>query len=229
MELMQHVIGRGRRTDRHHPAHLFDVPPCGEHGGAAEAVADQQLWRAMLRAQPVGGGHQVLHIGRKIGVAELALAAAEPGEIEAQHAEAARHQRAGDPRRCQRILAAGEAVREQHEGAGDRVRQRQGSGQGRTAATRKLDALLRWHGQSPPRVWGTKLPRAGRVRQPLITGRALAVRARHAVLAGAVAAGLSQPLSEPRRTGESQSQRNHSNGQDRSRKPRPFGIRASDL
>ena len=86
-----------------------------QHRRAAEAVADQDRGRLKHLAQVVRGRHQIGDVGRKRRVGELAFARAEPGEIEAQHRDAARRQPFGDALRRQHVLAAGEAVREQRE------------------------------------------------------------------------------------------------------------------
>ena len=67
----------------------------------------------MHRAQMVRGRDQIGDVGGELRVGELALARAEPGEIEAQHRDAARRQPFGDALGRQHVLAAGEAVREQ--------------------------------------------------------------------------------------------------------------------
>ena len=47
----------------------------GEHGGAAEAVADQDLRGAIAAAQEVGGGDEVGDVGGEIRVGEVPAAA----------------------------------------------------------------------------------------------------------------------------------------------------------
>ncbi len=51
-------------------------------------------------------------------IGEFAFAAAQPGEIETQHADAVHGQPLGDALGRQDVLAAGEAMREQREGGG---------------------------------------------------------------------------------------------------------------
>ena len=88
----------------------------GQHRGAAEAVADQDRRRAMRLAQMIGGGDEIVDIGREMRVGEFALAAAESGEVEAQHGDPDHRQPLGDALGGEIVLAAGEAVREQREG-----------------------------------------------------------------------------------------------------------------
>ena len=106
-----------RRGDRHHGMRVGNAVRRGEHGGAAEAVADQNGRRADRRPQMIGGGDQIVDIRRKSGVGELAFAGAEPGEIEAQHGDAAQFQALRNQPRRLDVLAAGEAMREQRDGA----------------------------------------------------------------------------------------------------------------
>ena len=109
--------GIARRGDRHHRARLRHVGGGGEHGGTAEAVADQDRGRAARAPQRVRGGDEVAHVRGERRVGEFALAGAEPGEVEAQHGDAERGQGLGDAPRRVDVLAAGEAVREQRIGA----------------------------------------------------------------------------------------------------------------
>ncbi len=53
-----------RRVDRHHGARLGDAVRGGDHGGAAEAVADQDRRRGELPLpQMVGGGDEIVDVG----------------------------------------------------------------------------------------------------------------------------------------------------------------------
>src|SRR3546814_7267035 len=56
-------------------------------------------------------------VGGEVGVGELPLAGAEPGEVEAQHGKAALRQASGDARGGEDVLVAGEAVGEERIGA----------------------------------------------------------------------------------------------------------------
>jgi len=61
----------------------------------------------------IGCGNEIVHIRRESSVGELAFAAAQPGEIEAQHRDAMGHQAVCDQPGRLVVLAAGEAMREQ--------------------------------------------------------------------------------------------------------------------
>ena len=111
------VTRGGRSTDRHHRAHRFQPASRGQHRGTPEAVTDQDLRRLVPRLQGRSGAQQVIDVGGKVGVGEIAVAVAEPGEIEAQHRDTARRQRAADARGRRDILAAGKAVGKQRVGA----------------------------------------------------------------------------------------------------------------
>jgi hypothetical protein len=97
-EVLHHVRRIARRRDGRHGPDFGDFAGRCQHGGAAEAVADENGRRLVLLTQPVGGAHEILHIGTEIGVGELALARAEPGEVEAQCRDAELAQPAGDAR-----------------------------------------------------------------------------------------------------------------------------------
>src|SRR3546814_5647367 len=62
-------------------------------------------------------------LGGEVGVGEVALAGAETGEVEAQYRKAALGKAAGDARRREDVLAAGEAVGEERVGARPALRQ----------------------------------------------------------------------------------------------------------
>ena len=116
-------MGRvGRRRDGHDGARLGDMRRRCEHGGAAEAVADQDSRRTMNAAQVIGRRHQVGDVGGERRVGELAVARAEPGEVEAQHRDVARGQALGDALGRMHVLAAGKTMREQRKC--DRLRRR---------------------------------------------------------------------------------------------------------
>lgn len=128
-EQPRHVLHVARRAEGGDGAHLGHRPGGDQHRGAAQAVADQQRWRLAGAAQPVGRRHQVLHVGREVGVGELSLAVAEPGEVEAQHRDPVLHQRARDAGGGEDVLAAGEAVGEQRVRAHRPVRRVQAGGE----------------------------------------------------------------------------------------------------
>ena len=66
----------------------------------------------------IGGAHEVGDIGGERRIGKIAFAGAEPGEVEAQYRDALGRERDRDAFCCQRVLAAGEAVREQRVGRG---------------------------------------------------------------------------------------------------------------
>ncbi len=84
---------------------------------------------------------QVGHVGREIGIGEIAAAAAKTGEIKAQHGDAMCRQRLRDTRRRQHVLAASEAMGEQGKGANRANRQIQPRGELLTITSRELQAL----------------------------------------------------------------------------------------
>lgn len=79
-------------------------------------MSDQDCRGTTSRTQVIGGGDQVVDIRGELRVGKFALAHAEPGEIEAQHADAAHRQPLGNTLGREIVLAAGEAMREQCEG-----------------------------------------------------------------------------------------------------------------
>ena len=137
----EHVRGIGRRGDGGDADGLRDLARGREHGGAAEAVPDEELRGAIAAAQEIDGRDQIGPVRREVRVGEVPAAAAEPGEVEAQAGDAALGERRGDVRRGARVLRAGEAVRE--EGVGDRRRERgiQARAQGFPGCARELDLL----------------------------------------------------------------------------------------
>ena len=92
-------------------------------------MPDQDLWRFVRLAQPAGCRNQILYIGGETGIGELALAVAQPGEVEAQHTEPQVGERVGDARRGSDVLATGEAMGEQRKGPRWPRRQVEPSGQ----------------------------------------------------------------------------------------------------
>ncbi len=95
-EILHHMRRVGGRADGRHGARLGDLAGRRQHGGATERMADQQLRRVAGRAQMRRGGDQIGDVRGEVGVGEFALAPAQTGEIEAQHRDAARRERAGD-------------------------------------------------------------------------------------------------------------------------------------
>jgi len=81
-------------------------------------VAYEQRRGAVLAPQEVGGRDQVVDVRREIGICEIAFAAAQPGEIEAQYRETALGERGADRGRRLGFLGAGETVGE--DGVGER-------------------------------------------------------------------------------------------------------------
>ena len=122
LEVVQHVRRRRRRADRDDGYSFRNLRRGRQHGGAAEAVPDQQRRRGQHLAHVVCGVDQVLHVGGKIGVGEFTLAAAKTGEVETQHGDPPRRQTLGDAGGGEDVLAAGKAVREQRQRA--RLRRR---------------------------------------------------------------------------------------------------------
>src|SRR5262249_25535379 len=97
----------------------------------SEAVADQDLRRHVAVTQEVGCLHEVSDIRGEVGVGEIASAGAQSGKIEAQHGDAMASQTFGDTASGEDVLRAGEAVREQSEGARLVLRQFESARQGR--------------------------------------------------------------------------------------------------
>ena len=110
LEQADDMRGIERRGDGDHRARVGNSVRGGEHRGAAQAVADQDFRRAMRLAQMLGGGDQVVDVRGKMRVGEFAFAAAQPGEIEAQHGDAGGGEPLGDALGRQDVLAAGEAM-----------------------------------------------------------------------------------------------------------------------
>ena len=135
-------MGRvGRRAESGDRLRLRKRRSGRQHRGAAEAVADQQLGGAMVGAQEVAGRLQVIEVGMKVGLGEVAVALAEAGEVEPQHTEAAPGQLLADPTCHPQILGAGEAMGEQGEGGRLAGRQIEPADQLRTERTGELYAL----------------------------------------------------------------------------------------
>ena len=128
------VTGVARRGDRHYRTR-FGNRGCGRQDRrAAKAVSDQDRGRALRFPQRVSGGDKIRDVRGECGVGEFAVAAPQPGEIEAQYADPQRGQALGDAARRMNILAAGEAVREQRKGAN--LARRQVKERARAAARR---------------------------------------------------------------------------------------------
>ncbi len=80
-------------------------------------MPDQNLGCFELAFEELGGGHQVGHVGREIGVREVALALTQPGKIKAQHGDARVGHGAADVGHGFVVLAARKTVSEQGVGA----------------------------------------------------------------------------------------------------------------
>ena len=123
LEQAGHVRRIAGRRDGDHRARIGDAMCGGQHRRPAEAVTDQNCRSAVFRPQEIRGGDQVIDVRGKMRIGEIAFAGAEPGEIEAQHADATHRQPLGNALGREVIFAAGEAVREQSKGC--RLAQRQ--------------------------------------------------------------------------------------------------------
>src|SRR5262249_60937161 len=89
-------------------------PRCrGQHGGSSKAVTDEELRRLLRLAKKGGCRDEVFDVGREVAVREFAFAAAEPGEVEAQHGDATRGQRPANARGGEPVLGARETVRKE--------------------------------------------------------------------------------------------------------------------
>jgi hypothetical protein len=129
--------------DRRHRQHLGDLGSGGQHGGASEAVADEERWGLVAVAEHGGGSDEVGHVGGERRVGELAFARAESREVEPQHGEARPDESRADPRRGGDVLAAGEAVDEEGEGPWPPVRKIEASGELVTAGAGEGDLVER--------------------------------------------------------------------------------------
>jgi hypothetical protein len=108
-----HVRRVRRRTDGRHRHGLRDPARRGQDRGPAQAVADDDLRRRAQAAQMVGSRHQIIDVGRKVGVGELAFAMAQTGKVEAQDRDPARRQACRDACGGKDVLGAGEAMGEE--------------------------------------------------------------------------------------------------------------------
>src|SRR5262249_6678932 len=111
------IVTTARASATSARAGLRDFSRRGEHGGAAETVADEDRRRLRPAAQLVRGGDEIADVGGKRRVGELTLTGAEPGEVEAQHGDAERGEPFGHALGGVGVLAAGKAVRKQRIGA----------------------------------------------------------------------------------------------------------------
>lgn len=135
----------GRRRDGRDRPGFGDLPGGREDRGAAEAVADQDRWRLADAAQMIGGAHEIGDVGGEGRIGKIAFAGAEPGEVEAEHGDAPCGERNRDALGRQRVLAAGETVREQRVSRGLAVRQLQCGRELMATLAGELEAL-RCHG-----------------------------------------------------------------------------------
>ncbi len=130
-----------RRGDRHHCARLGNAVRGSEHRGTAKAVTDQNSGCADRRPQMIRGGHQIVDVRRKGSVGELAFTGAEPGEIESQYGNAVQCQAVRNQARRLVVLAAGEAMRKQSDGADWPVRAVEQRGKPLTLGIGEIEAF----------------------------------------------------------------------------------------
>ena len=116
-EVMGDMRSRGWCTDRHHGSRVRHARCRGEHCRTAQAVADQQGWYSVVLAQVIRGRHKIPNVRREVRIGELTLTAADAGKVKAQDGNVASGQTPGNPRCSVDVLAAGEAMGEQGEGA----------------------------------------------------------------------------------------------------------------
>ena len=141
-EVVRDVDRRGWCTDRDDARRFRHVRRRRKHRRPAQAVADQQRRRGVVLSQIVGCRDEILDIGREVGVRELTLAAAYPGEVEPQYGNAASCESFGNPRGRKDVLAAGEAMGEQRKARGFRRQIERRAARSPPEAPGKLDSSL---------------------------------------------------------------------------------------
>jgi len=129
-----------------------DGPDGGKGGlraqdrGTPQRVTDDQGRRAVLTLEPPSRRNQIIDTRREVGIREIALALAEPGEVEAENRESGIRELAGERDRRAEVLRAGETVGEERCRAGTRTgRKVESGGQPVTQGTGKGYAI-RWQG-----------------------------------------------------------------------------------
>ncbi|MGY4310007.1 hypothetical protein ACVIJ6_007250 [Bradyrhizobium sp. USDA 4369] len=106
-------------------------------------MADQDGGRLPGLAQMIGRADEVGDVGRERRIGEVAFAGAEAGEVEPEHRDAMRRQCHRDASRRMRVLAAGEAMREQRIGARHAVGEIERGGQSVAACAFELETFGR--------------------------------------------------------------------------------------
>jgi hypothetical protein len=137
-----------RRAQRRHGNAVGDAMGRREDGRTAQRMADQQRRGAVVGAQPIRGGDQIIHVGTEMRVGEIAAAAAQPREVETQHAEAGFRQPPRDEGGRLAVLGAGEAMGKHRPGPRRRLRRVESSRKQAVLATGKFDSAA-GHGGCP--------------------------------------------------------------------------------
>ena len=81
-----------------------------KHGGATEAVTDQQCWCSVVVTHEFRRGKYVCNIRGEVALREIALTIAKPGKIESEYCDAAFRQQAAYSKHGDGIFGAGKAV-----------------------------------------------------------------------------------------------------------------------
>ncbi len=145
LEKVSDMRGIGWRCDGDDGLGFRNLSGGGEDRSAAKTVPDQDRRRLARLPQMIGGKHEIGDIRGKRRIGEIALAGAEPGEVEPQHRDSLGRQRGGDALGRQHVLAAGEAVREQRIGRDRAVGQIERGSELMASGARELKAFGR-HG-----------------------------------------------------------------------------------
>src|SRR6056297_36983 len=115
---MLDVIGGGRGADSSHRLNGRHALRCRQYRSTPKAVSDYNAGRLILFRKKVGCRQQILYVGGKTGITEIAVTVAEPGKVETQYADAILCEGTSYSRRSGDVLATGEAVCKQGHGAG---------------------------------------------------------------------------------------------------------------
>ena len=100
-------------ADRRHRACLRHLGGRGQHRSTSQTMADENCRRPSTTAQLICGCDEIGNVGGKRSISKLALARAQPGEIEAQHTNAERGQTLRNALGRVNVLAAGKAMGKQ--------------------------------------------------------------------------------------------------------------------
>jgi hypothetical protein len=146
LQKVRHVLRIVGRPEGGHGLHRIEARGRLQHRGAAQRVPHEDARRLVMLRQKVRRHHQVVHVGGKIRVGEVAFALPQAREVEAEHRDAVPREGAAEGPGGPQVLGARKAVGKEGVRAGGRAFRAVEAGGERSAFGVVEGQSFGWHG-----------------------------------------------------------------------------------